>query len=162
MALLSEEIAAFERMKDELETDHFGKWVVIHDEKLIAVYDGFEQAAEDAVRHFGRGPYLIRQVGVAASGSTGICAVSAHLMPECGFPNHTLWRWSSMDQPSVCRLGLIQRLIRSPRQLRTFPVNCIRHSLTRELSSVPLMLTLPQRSVFQLSTVKRYLGSVVR
>jgi hypothetical protein len=40
-----------------------GKWVGIHAEALAGVYDSFEAAASDAVRRFGRGPYLIRQVG---------------------------------------------------------------------------------------------------
>ena len=60
---LQREIAAYDRMRDHLETDHFGKWIVMHDEKLAGTYSGFEEAAEDAVRRFGRGPYLIRQVG---------------------------------------------------------------------------------------------------
>jgi hypothetical protein len=30
---------------------------------LIGTYETFDQAARDAVRRFGRGPYLIRQVG---------------------------------------------------------------------------------------------------
>ena len=60
---LSKEIAAYERIRDALETDHFGRWVVFHDGRLVNTYESFEQAAEDAVRQFGRGPYLIRQVG---------------------------------------------------------------------------------------------------
>jgi len=63
MAELDQEIAAFERMGKELEARHTGKWVVFHDRKLIDVYESLEGAAEDAVRKFGRGPYLIRQVG---------------------------------------------------------------------------------------------------
>ena len=63
MGLLSEEIAAYEKMRDILETDYFGKWVIVHDGQLIGTYDEFEKAAVDAVRKFGRGPYLIRQVG---------------------------------------------------------------------------------------------------
>lgn len=63
MAELDEEIAAFEKMSKELEAHHIGKWVLIHDLKLTDVYESFESAAEDAVRRFGRGPYLIRQVG---------------------------------------------------------------------------------------------------
>ena len=63
MAKLSEEIAAYERMRDLLETDHFGEWVVVHDGELIGTYGVFEDAALTARRRFGRGPYLIRRVG---------------------------------------------------------------------------------------------------
>ena len=63
MAELDQEIAAYEGMSKELEAHHMGKWVLIHDLKLIAVYESFESAAEDAVGRFGRGPYLIRQIG---------------------------------------------------------------------------------------------------
>ena len=63
MAKLSEEIAAYERMQDTLETDHFGEWVVVHDGELIGAYSVFQDAALAARRRFGRGPYLIRQVG---------------------------------------------------------------------------------------------------
>lgn len=61
--MLSAEIAAYERMQTELELDHFGKWVVVHDEKLFGAYEDFQEAADQAVRAFGRGPFLIRQVG---------------------------------------------------------------------------------------------------
>ncbi len=65
MSLLSNEIAAYEGMRDVLEVDHFGEWVVVHDKQLVGTYDDFQAAAEDAVRRFGRGPYLIRQVGAS-------------------------------------------------------------------------------------------------
>ena len=60
---LQDEIAAYERMQASLETEHNGSWVVIRDQQLQGVFDHFEAAAEDAVRRFGRGPYLIREVG---------------------------------------------------------------------------------------------------
>ena len=63
MTRLNDEIAAYDRMRADLETQHNGRWVVIRNRKLHDVYDSFETAAEDAVLHFGRGPYLIRQVG---------------------------------------------------------------------------------------------------
>ena len=63
MTKLSQEIAAYERRRNELETDYFGKWVVFHDEELIGTYPSFGAAADDAVQRFGRGPYLIRRVG---------------------------------------------------------------------------------------------------
>ena len=63
MAALSKEIAAYDRMRSYLEMDYFGKWIVMHDEELIGSYDDFQEAADQAVRRFGRGPYLIRRVG---------------------------------------------------------------------------------------------------
>lgn len=63
MAEVTTDIAAYEKMQQELEAKHIGKWVLFHNEKFIAVYDSFEAVAEDAVKRFGRGPYLIRQVG---------------------------------------------------------------------------------------------------
>lgn len=65
MAKLKEEIAAYEEMRDDLELDHFGKWVIVHDRELAGTYDSFELAAEDAVKRFGRGPYLMRKVGAS-------------------------------------------------------------------------------------------------
>jgi hypothetical protein len=63
MADVETEIGAYDKLKAELESKHMGKWVLIHDQELVQVYDSFEAAAQDAVRRFGRGPYLIRQVG---------------------------------------------------------------------------------------------------
>ncbi len=63
MATLSNEIAAYERMRNDLEVDHLGEWVVVRDEKLVGTYESLEKAADDAVQRFGRGPYLIRRIG---------------------------------------------------------------------------------------------------
>ena len=63
-ALIAEEIAAYEKMRDDLEANHLNEWVVIYKGELIGTYLDFQEAAADAVQRFGRGPYLIRQVGV--------------------------------------------------------------------------------------------------
>ena len=63
MSTLTKEIAAYERMRKDLESEHHGSWVVVHDEQLVGTYPSFELAADDAVSQFGRGPYLIREVG---------------------------------------------------------------------------------------------------
>ena len=63
MTSLDKEIAAFEKMRGEIEASHMGKWVLIHDGELIGVFESLEAAAETAVSQFGSGPYLIRQVG---------------------------------------------------------------------------------------------------
>ncbi|MGZ8370741.1 MAG: hypothetical protein ACXWVH_06760 [Caulobacteraceae bacterium] len=63
MNLLSEDIATFDRLKVDLEAEHFGEWVIIRNAVLIGAYPSFEEAAGHAVEQFDRGPYLIRQVG---------------------------------------------------------------------------------------------------
>lgn len=60
---IDQELAAYETLRQELENSHMGKWVLLHNLKLVGVFDSFESAAESAVSQFGRGPYLIRQVG---------------------------------------------------------------------------------------------------
>ena len=63
MATIEKEIVAYELMRDELEDDHKGEWVLVHDEELIGTYASFQVAAVEAAKRFGRGPYLIRQIG---------------------------------------------------------------------------------------------------
>jgi hypothetical protein len=60
---LKAEILAYEARRADLEAAHFGKFTLFHGGELIGTYETFDQAARDAVRRFGRGPYLIRQVG---------------------------------------------------------------------------------------------------
>jgi hypothetical protein len=60
---INDEIAAYDGLRESLEADHTGEWVLIHDQKLISLFESFEEAAGAAVEQFGRGPYLIRQVG---------------------------------------------------------------------------------------------------
>ena len=63
---LQENIAAYEELSDYLETALLGKWVVFHNRELVESFDDFQDAAAEAVKQFGRGPYLIRQVGATA------------------------------------------------------------------------------------------------
>jgi hypothetical protein len=63
--LLKDEIAAYEVMRADLESAHLGEWALVHDGQLVGTYKSFDLAARDAVHQFGRGPYLIRQIGAA-------------------------------------------------------------------------------------------------
>ena len=56
-------IVAYERMQSDLEAEHAGEWVLFHDGKLVGTFKSFGDAAVQAVARFGRGPYLIRQIG---------------------------------------------------------------------------------------------------
>lgn len=62
MADLKADIAAFERMRGELEAEHLHSWVVFHRGKVVGVFPDFEAAAT-AVEGSDRDPCLIRQVG---------------------------------------------------------------------------------------------------
>ena len=62
-ASLQENIKAYEAQQEELEKHHKGKYVVFHNCERIGIFDTIDAASREAVRRFGRGPYLIRQVG---------------------------------------------------------------------------------------------------
>ena len=60
---LARETALYEQHKVEFEKEHRGEWVVIHGDEIIGFYEDFQDAAQTAVERFGRGPYLIREIG---------------------------------------------------------------------------------------------------
>jgi hypothetical protein len=59
---ITADIKAYEKLLPTLE-GNVGNWVLIHQEKLVNIFDTSEEAAAEAVRRFGRGPFLIRQIG---------------------------------------------------------------------------------------------------
>jgi hypothetical protein len=63
MGDIKDDIKAFHSMQADLEAKNTGRWVLIHNRVLVDFYESFEKAADDAVRKFGGGPYLIRQIG---------------------------------------------------------------------------------------------------
>lgn len=63
MTEIDKEIGAYHEMREDLENRHMGKWVLVHECSLVNIYDSFETAAAEAVKKFGSGPYLIRQIG---------------------------------------------------------------------------------------------------
>ena len=63
MADIDADIAAYTKLLPLLEAKSMGKWVVIANEQLAGIFDSFDQAAQNATGRFGRGPFLIRQIG---------------------------------------------------------------------------------------------------
>jgi hypothetical protein len=63
MSVLAQERKLYDKLRSELEAKALGKWVLIRDSEFVGQFDTFEAAAVEAVRRFGRGPYLIREVG---------------------------------------------------------------------------------------------------
>jgi hypothetical protein len=64
---LDAEIREYEARQSELERLHWGKFVVFHDGELVGTFENFDSAARDAIKLFGRGPYLIRKVGASTT-----------------------------------------------------------------------------------------------
>lgn len=62
---LDVEIAAYDRMRTELETDHMGKWVVFHGGKAVGFFDTFEEADRESSEQFKEAPCLIRKIGAS-------------------------------------------------------------------------------------------------
>jgi hypothetical protein len=63
---IDKDILAFEQEKDRLLKDYPNKFVVFKDGAFVGAWDTLDAAATHAVTQFGRGPYLIRQVGAPA------------------------------------------------------------------------------------------------
>ena len=53
-------IEAYEAMRETLESQYLHKFVVFHDAEFIDSFDSLDNAAREAVRRFGQGPYLNR------------------------------------------------------------------------------------------------------
>lgn len=62
-ARLSDNIAAYDEMRRELEMDRNGEWIVIYGRLVSGCFESMEEAAQHAAATHGRGPYLIRRVG---------------------------------------------------------------------------------------------------
>jgi len=60
---LAAEIEAYEKQLPELQKNYLGKFVVFKGNEFIGAWDTLDAAAAAAVTRFGRGPYLIRQIG---------------------------------------------------------------------------------------------------
>ncbi len=63
MRTLEQEIEAYESMRADLEAEYFDKWIIMRNGEVAGAFDSSEACIQFAVEKFGRGPYLIRQVG---------------------------------------------------------------------------------------------------
>ena len=72
-ATLEQNIAAYERMQDQLEAEHMGQWVVVDNQQLIDAFDDFQDAADLVIEKIGPGcprfesPACRLQLGRAAA-----------------------------------------------------------------------------------------------
>lgn len=66
--VLQNDIDFYEKSKVNLLKHHLGKFVVIYNGKFVNAFDSLDNAADYAITNFGKGPYLIRQVGKEEGG----------------------------------------------------------------------------------------------
>jgi len=59
---LETERAWFDQHRQELLEQHEGRWVVVHGETLVGIWDNLEQAYVEGVRATGQEEILVRQV----------------------------------------------------------------------------------------------------
>lgn len=74
MPALEAELNTYATLQESLENDSMGQWVLIKGDTVVGILPAFEEAAAVAVERFGRGPYLIRQIG---SGTLSLPASAA-------------------------------------------------------------------------------------
>jgi hypothetical protein len=61
--VLDADIAAFEKLREELERTHLDEFALFFEGKFIAVFPNFDSAGRAAIARFGSGPYLIQEIG---------------------------------------------------------------------------------------------------
>ena len=61
---LTQEYAVYETKREELEAAHFGKYVLIKRDEIVGTFETLDDALRVAVKRFGRGPYLIEEIGL--------------------------------------------------------------------------------------------------
>ena len=54
---------AFEKIKDELERDNFGKYALMHNGKLDSIYNDQHDAYKTACDRFGVGNFALQKIG---------------------------------------------------------------------------------------------------
>jgi hypothetical protein len=63
MKTLAQERKLYAQVRIALEAQARGQWALIRRNELVGTFASLELAAKEAVRRFGRGPYLIREIG---------------------------------------------------------------------------------------------------
>lgn len=63
---LAREMRAYDAQCQQLEATYPNKYVVFKGDSFVGAWDTLDAAARAAVARYGRGPYLIRQVGAPA------------------------------------------------------------------------------------------------
>jgi len=61
--ILDAEIAAFEKLREELERTHLNQFALFFEGKFVGVYGDFDSAGRAALSLSKKGPFFIQQIG---------------------------------------------------------------------------------------------------
>jgi hypothetical protein len=61
--VLDPEIAAFEKLREELERTHLDQFALFFEGKFVGLYPDFDSAGRAALAKSKKGPFLIHQIG---------------------------------------------------------------------------------------------------
>ena len=75
---LTQEYAVYESKREELEAAHFGKYVLIKRDEIVGTFETLDDALRVAVKRFGRGPYLIEEIGLPVTETVLPMSYGAH------------------------------------------------------------------------------------
>ena len=62
--ILLKSMPSMSPQREELEAAHTGEYVLIKGNEVVGTYDSLDNALRVAVKRFGRGPYLIEEIGL--------------------------------------------------------------------------------------------------
>jgi len=62
MPPLEQELAAFQKMKEELLKSHSGKFALIKGELFVGAFDNASNAYEEGIKRFGKEPFLVKRI----------------------------------------------------------------------------------------------------
>ena len=71
--VLKDELAVYEKQRKRLEKEHLNKFVLIYGKEIIGTFDTFQNAADEGLRRFGDGPFLIRPKQRLGCDRPGVC-----------------------------------------------------------------------------------------
>ncbi len=62
LATLEENMGVYDEMRERLEAQNMGEWVLIYDKQLIGTYEDLQEVASVAASRFGNGSYHIKRI----------------------------------------------------------------------------------------------------
>jgi hypothetical protein len=69
---LTENISEYKRLHERLEREHHDEYARVREGALVGVFADFDKAAGEALKRFGKGPYLIRRIGADPTADAAI------------------------------------------------------------------------------------------